>query len=646
MGPNSHSSGPNFDKPKKNDEKTAASSKIHDVAFNAIKKTSDPQDVPEIQESVFEKWIIPTPADQPLSDADFYVFKDSFSGSLPLNGIREGDFHKYNELYKKLEIGSTKVSIEGSDDFKTLILSSLKKLIERESGRELLDEFFMKAVPEKVEIKQGEESETGVLPDPFTQKETYVIRMDTNPQRTLYIFSTELQTNKKIAVKIPFFMTLAHEMVHVLHLSKDRKGMDEAPTLSPRFHNMEEQVTISGMKAPIPSDKVNLKDDDVKTFDLKDENWEPYEQGYDVINESRIAASFGYYTHRSDHTGFMIPESNILLASELFDSIKKIKEEGEFEEDAKVREQDLRTLLHDFVDSSFDPSSKESSAALQLAILLEDSQAIETLHKKGTSLDREFKNGTTPLNFAIEKKMGKTVDLLMDLGANINNIRDGTPLQKALMAENFQLADLLLQKGANGLGSVEGATKFILEYRGNQQGLAAFLNKHTSLLEKLSFSREICVSLIENSKFDLIGVYLPRLEIKQQKTAGLTLFSAASRTGDFDKVKRLLNVVPPSVDFLEELFIGDPSDFSLRAAKLVVDKGVNINELTSHRKTILGRLVIESKTRNIISYIEKVLEWGADPSIKDRSGKTCLQYADENDEELMQLLRSGKKSSS
>lgn len=575
-------------------------SKIKDVAIRAMNQTSTHDSYDDFHETIHDKWIVEMPSNLPLSDLDLVIFKDSFTGLLPLNGIMEANFTKFNELYSKIQNGSSAVTIEGSESFKNCVLEAFKKLMERPSGRLLLQKLLVNTTLEKLPIKEAANDGTlHVQLDHNSGKLAYFeVLLSNETHKTSYIFSTELGTNRKIAVQQPFFILLAHELIHLVHLLENPNlPVDTPATVNRSYTNLEEQRTITGL-----DHTVEFK----ATYD-EQESFDATPTTYDYLNEATVAQSFGKYANRLDHSGFDASELDFGHYQDVYSFLKNLQIQPGFHDEAAHFEQQILSKLATFIQSDFDPKTPEAAGALQLAILMYDVKAVEVFVAKGVSLDQPTVSRV--LLDAIREKKDELLKILTK-----NSIALSTQDLQQLVSESFKKKDFetLIYLMSNGLIP----PSFVL-------------------------SEERFHQLINNQRLDLVESFYKLLNDTQRSLLTYSLFSNACKTLSIEHIPRFLDSLDlQNFDCLSvALFNRSSDEKTMKIFEILVERGVDINGLNDEQEPILITALRYHRAENLLPILKKLLELGADPQQADGEGRTALDHLEEDDGDLHALFQ-------
>lgn len=396
------------DEPSKTKEEDVRVSQQGQRALKA--KTNDPElakwselhndtDLSSDFSNSLEQWIVPTPMGTPLSE--LVVFKNEYRGQIPLNGIKENEFIRVNQILKDIADNKTHLQVEGREEFRNFILKNLGKICTREVGRNLLDRVMKGSDYEgKIELNVYESKKA--LQFQYTnfsyfglftyKKLSLPVDMQAmmfgvlnksekvgEPENkglkdfVLGLLGYSTTPNYENFYTILPHIALAHELTHVAHFYENRaldRGAEE-PSLNKDLDNMEEQVTITGVeKHPIfywP------KDDEIKA--MKEGDQISLVDGvpmfsYDPVNERRFGDVFGSPT-RTNHVGGLVYIDDRIVdnSSEVLTLLRDFNKHNS-QKDLVILKEKIEEHLKEFINSErvFDPRKVHQHAIFVLEI--------------------------------------------------------------------------------------------------------------------------------------------------------------------------------------------------------------------------------------------------------------------------------------
>lgn len=222
------------------------------------------------------------PSDSPFADTDLILMDDVDYRLMPVNGIKKTEFKETEELFKQIQNGTAKLQIDPTDqEFFDLVAQDIKILLTRKIGRKLITKICQKTqsttVTKSVEVKTAIGAFVGVKTSAsYHPTEGKVVH---NPHEQLLLIGINPSGQRQFYT-LPSYLLLGHELIH----ASDRETLGPKyylpPTLEKEYHNLEEQVVITGLS------------DDV-SFPPQCEGWEPWIQNdYQELNERNLTAAF------------------------------------------------------------------------------------------------------------------------------------------------------------------------------------------------------------------------------------------------------------------------------------------------------------------------------------------------------------------
>ena len=253
----------------------------------------------ELSDLKIKKMILQMEPDDPFIDTDLVIFKDEYTGHLPLNGIKESDFIAIKKFYEDFINGNTKFSVQNDtqkENFKELVNECVKRLLTRKAGREILYSVQNSNDIKNISLYYCQEVKESKLEDDEAKKTIYFNPDPDTGKWAYFSINPKGKRIERIIAYEPPFITLGHEVLHVTHGDK-YPGPPTASLTSnqkpeKRFDDLEEQVTITGIIEPI-----HFQEDATELENLSDEFFENWEtpatiSKYEELNEANLLAAF------------------------------------------------------------------------------------------------------------------------------------------------------------------------------------------------------------------------------------------------------------------------------------------------------------------------------------------------------------------
>lgn len=239
----------------------------------------------ELDAKLFAK-IIPIDRKNPFYDSDLVVMMDGFK-PIPLNGITKSEFDEISNLYAQIQLGKTKFKIQGDALFEKETLLSLRTLLTRPVGREIIKRALSVKDLQEIVIKSGAKTEVDI----GKKEATISYNLDVNNRFEVKAVGEKVYRE----AIVPHFIFLGHELIHVLHEDMDMY-LKKPPSLGKEFDDLEEQRTETGLLNKF--EFIPVFEDDIVEPDEEDEDI----FRYDLINENNLRSEFGY-SYRTTHRG-------------------------------------------------------------------------------------------------------------------------------------------------------------------------------------------------------------------------------------------------------------------------------------------------------------------------------------------------------
>lgn len=289
--------------------------------FSERKNASDSKIIEEIFVKSITENTLPIPFSNPFIFTDLMVFKESYKGAFPLNGInfkesknsKDIPFDDLTSFYEDIRLGNTKFQIEGNEAFKEIVWRDIKKLLTRKLGRMLIKRLINKQKVETIKIIESERSRCTFG---FESVTIYFY-----PSNNLWGISKNSK-GKKILIHLPSFLIFAHEMIHALYDHKNphkkkelTKEMNNSNLIDLNFDNLDEQENIIGIRQPIDwqndQSVLDLDEDELEKLLLSTPIFK-----YNKISENTLRSAFRM-PYRADHKGIEKPTHLTISGTEI-----------------------------------------------------------------------------------------------------------------------------------------------------------------------------------------------------------------------------------------------------------------------------------------------------------------------------------------
>lgn len=238
-------------------------------------------------------------ADSNFANTDLVILRDDFEGGIPLNGIKESEFHQIEELFNKITANQTPIKIIRNDEhFPLQIEKALKLLLTRAIGRDLIYQILNHPSTQELGLPIFEGNETAYI-------RGYGISVNLESTFTSAKFEHLPSGNIQVREKgEPLQIDLGHEMIHFLHELRGTLDEDlkiKTPPLHQDYDDLEEQRTITGFskeeKLPLElySDPIHRKTGEMPNkSEFVEWDDEPLKESWDFdrLNERNLTAAF------------------------------------------------------------------------------------------------------------------------------------------------------------------------------------------------------------------------------------------------------------------------------------------------------------------------------------------------------------------
>lgn len=257
-------------------------------------------------DNVLHTYSVPIEPENPFYQHDVLVFKDSYAGLLPLNGMKEKEFlaisrklthlKAHNRIrglrLAEMEPNSSEAERARYERKRELIFNDIVTLCTRKNGRQLINILIDQNIPVNI-VFLTEKHPTASCSFAITSLHDIRVDVYCNPDHRseLGIYGTnELML-------IPNYIVLGHELIHAQHFITDSSSMrarKEEPHKT--MHSMEEYFTILGWEIE-PGFLINqtksAQKDDANSDEEKDFTTSlDYTQLWDEKSENALRANF------------------------------------------------------------------------------------------------------------------------------------------------------------------------------------------------------------------------------------------------------------------------------------------------------------------------------------------------------------------
>lgn len=317
-------------------------------------------------------------------------------------------------------------------------------------------------------------------------------------------------------------------------------------------------------------------------------------------------------------TDLLLCEAILLLAAEL----------GE--------EAILSTVLDHGVNCNFQylPSNDSSCSVAPLleAIRRENINIIKTLLERGANADEPFiqyEHPISALTLAAEIGNKEIVELLLDFGASIDQPSYYTALCAASMQNHYEIAELLLNRGAKA--DINLATYYAV--CDNYQKIVVLLLDHGAdpnyFYEEMDLNDTCLIKALANGNLEIARILLERgANVNAKDINGQTALHAALWRGQNEAAKWAIkngaNVMDQDEHQWTSLhFAACDSGIDKNVIELIIKKGIPINVANEDGQTPLHLAMIG----NVANKVKLFLQLGADINLVNDINCTPLRMA-------------------
>jgi len=257
---------------------------------------------------------------------------------------------------------------------------------------------------------------------------------------------------------------------------------------------------------------------------------------------------------------------------------------------------------------------------------------ITALIKLGADINKEDRNELTPLRIATLRNQTELVTFLINAGADVNmkaTTTGVTPLMYTVIGSpDLKIVNIFIESGANVNAEDEsGMTPLMYaaaSSRMKPEILTALINAGADVNAKANNGTTPLIyatKLLGNPK-TVITLISAGADVNAKTDDGTTPLIAAA--GRYDTLGDLTAAI-------SALLNEDPKaavNFSLEMVTALVKAGADVNAKANDGTTPLIAAAMHTRTPEVIITL---LDLGADQKATDDSGKTALDYANENE---------------
>ena len=171
----------------------------------------------ELSDLKIKAMILQMRQDDLFIDTDLIIYKDAYTGQLPLNGIKESDFIALKKFYEDFINGNTKFSVKDDprkENFKELVNECVKQLLTRKVGREILYSVQNSNDIKNINLNYCQKQDDACI----KMKSSIYFNPDPNDGKSYYFsINPKGKRIERITASKPPFITLGHELIHALH---------------------------------------------------------------------------------------------------------------------------------------------------------------------------------------------------------------------------------------------------------------------------------------------------------------------------------------------------------------------------------------------------------------------------------------------
>lgn len=256
--------------------------------------------------------LVELPSDHPFKNSRLIVFKDTYRGIVPVNGIRESELLAITQMYLEITNNKTVIQIQGNSEFNSIVHDCIKSWMITELGREGLKDLLLNHAGKILTIRPT----TPTFPNTITKwgKTTESAEIFFDPFEQDLIFCQSKFKGEKELMQSPLYLNLWHELEHGRQIFRSNSleeyiAFRSRPlTLGPEYQNYSEQSVI------MPH--VNLPPFPNSMEEVENIPWsppQPYPQGR-TFTENDLRSVMGL-PPRIGHRGVSLPPKHFDISN-------------------------------------------------------------------------------------------------------------------------------------------------------------------------------------------------------------------------------------------------------------------------------------------------------------------------------------------
>ncbi len=302
---------------------------------------------------------------------------------------------------------------------------------------------------------------------------------------------------------------------------------------------------------------------------------------------------------------------------------------------------------------------------MNLLMLTENADVMKFLISQGIDIEKRDIHGNTPLMYAVTSDKPECVKVLLDAGADVNAVNDNgnSVLFEASLYSNIDIINMLLAAGADvkklnnqqqsvlwaaldvdvfialvkagadvNTKDAEGNTLWSILFK-DEEFIDAMIEAgadvnitdkkgRTPLMYCVSYDSKTCVETLISAGAN----------VKAKSHFGYKVIDYAKNVDMFEyliEAGAKFDIKDYHDSFLVHYALRDDNDEMIKA---IFSKTKNINCIMGDGRTVLSDAVLWSSyynfTNDVNFYISELIDMGANPKVKDKSGHIAMNYFD------------------